>query len=283
MRSNGGDFEFLPVTIEGAGAILKAVLRVGVSAGIEIAPPTTGLLISASTGVEVGVFANIAEFATNITKSSEDDDSDCDLKVVESYQLALGAAAGASVAVAHHTWGPAPETQLPIWFTTLTDACASQGRVKPSPTPTSAVVRARADETLETTTISTAITHTGVSCLSSGLVNCPVSLQTTTSFSSMSTLITAVPSGFEATFPETRKSVVTPVSFGSNNQKLPATTGRPKSYVPPPPSKSAEAKSNSDDEEGDEKESNGVNKRLILGLAFGIGVPIFIIIIAIAL
>ena len=37
--SNGGRFEFLPVTIESAGVVFSAVLRIGVHSGFELATP----------------------------------------------------------------------------------------------------------------------------------------------------------------------------------------------------------------------------------------------------
>ncbi|OCL04413.1 hypothetical protein AOQ84DRAFT_416306 [Glonium stellatum] len=285
---NGGQFEFLPVTLESDSVILKAVLRVGVHAGLEIAspsfsfPPVLNFSVpTASAGVDVGIFANIAEFVTNVTVAEPGDS--CELRVVQSYQLALGAAAGASLAVGSHTWGPTPNTTVPIWYTTLADVCAMRGHSTATTATTVTTVTAGGEvqkRDLTTTTISTPVVYTGINCMSSGLVNCPASLQTTSQFTTIKTLITAVPSGSVASFPATtQNTVLNTVAFGSNVQKLAATSGSPISYVPPPPPVSSLSTSPTKPS-GINGEVRGVNKRIIIGVSVGVGVPVLAAIIA---
>ena len=231
--------------------------------------------LSASGGVEVGVYAHIAEFSTNVTASSAGDDDECKLRVVESYQLALGAKAGASVALGTRTWGPTPETEIPIFYTTMADACAISG--KASPTTTAAAISARDDDSdVTTTTISTEIVYKGVSCLSEGLINCPASLQTTNKVTSTRTLVTAVPSGVDAVFPSSiTNAVLKTVPFGAGVKSLIKSSGSPVSYVPPPPTSTG---SDGGDGDGDvdsiiNGKTGGVSNKLIIGLSVGLGVP----------
>ncbi|KAF7549659.1 hypothetical protein G7Z17_g6224 [Cylindrodendrum hubeiense] len=296
VEFNGGQFEFLPVAIESAGVVFKAVLRLGIQTGFEITSPEVSVagisVADASVGVEVGVYANVAEFITNVT-ASFDEDSDCALQVEESYQLALGAMAGASIAIDDYTWGPVPETQVPIYYTTLASACAIQGRttaVSSSVTSaTSGAVKPRDDEDEEdeddgmtTTTISSKAVYVGVACVSEGLVNCPVSLQTTTKFTTTKTFVTVIPTDSDASFPEsTQTTNVNTIPFGSGANKLLVTSGSPVSYVPPPPpttssaSSSASSASSTDGDDGsilDDIKSNGIPSRVIIGVSVGVGV-----------
>ncbi|KAF2105935.1 hypothetical protein BDV96DRAFT_655207 [Lophiotrema nucula] len=290
---NGGQFEFLPVTIETAGVVLSAVLRIGVHAGVAISTPDEGFLSEfevanitfpkLSGGIEVGVFANVAEFVTNVTVAPNDDK--CELQVVQGYQMALGAAAGATVAFNEHVWGPVAETSIPIFYTTLADICAIKG--KPTPTNTATpMVTARAlldrQETLETKTTSTEITLTGFAC-PSGKIICPVSEQVTTQVVTKKTLITAVPSDVDPTFPPSIMDTVTSLSsFGSNAVKMASTSGAPVSYVPPPPtSTSSTGDGNNDNNHigALDGKVHGVDKKLIVGVSVGLGVPILLAII----
>ncbi|KAK8075917.1 hypothetical protein PG994_003189 [Apiospora phragmitis] len=280
----GGKFEFLPVTVQSAGGVLKAVLRLGAHAGIKMATPKTGIPgLEASAGIEVGVFAHVAEFVTNITAAGattpkrnnhSGEDDDCVLRVKESYQLAIGAAAGATVAIAGEKWGPVPQTVVPIFYTTLADACATSHAADAQSTTTVAFVptiapRQQTDgggksESIKTTTttLTTKDVFTGVACQSTALVNCPASLQQTTVTTSTRTLVTAVPSGVEATFPPTTQdSVPTTVEFGSRAKKLYETAGSPTSFVPGPTS----AVDKVVDAVG------GVDKRVIIGVSVGVG------------
>ncbi|KAH7240712.1 uncharacterized protein BKA55DRAFT_648783 [Fusarium redolens] len=280
---NGGDFEFLPVTLESAGVVFKAVLRVGVKAGFEMASPEVSIagktIAHVGGGVEVGVFANIAEFITNVTLSTDEDD-DCSLRVEEVYQLAVGAAAGASIAIDDITWGPVPETEIPIFYTTLGHACASQRSSDASLSITTSAalgVRGKNDDEveMETTTISTKATFVVVACQSEGLVNCPMSLQTTSKYTTTRTHVTLVPTDSEADFPESVSHTVTSlIPFGNGANKLVAMSGIPSSYVPPTTTPSATENGKDDDSNGTSNErSGGVSKSAIIGVSVGLGVP----------
>ncbi|KAI0382369.1 hypothetical protein F5Y04DRAFT_45188 [Hypomontagnella monticulosa] len=272
---NGADFEFLPVTVESAGGILSAILRVGVKAGINLATPNTKFLETASAGVGVSVWADIAEFTTNVTAVPEGDDEDCVLRVEQTYQFGLGAAAGATLAIGPETWGPAPSTNIPIFYTTLADVCATQRPPQTTSAPT-ASISARAEGDLVTTTTVKELTFTGTGCLTTGLVNCPASLQTTTKVTSTTTLTATVTSGSEATFPDTTGTgVATPVPFGANVKTIEATTGTPASYVPPPPTSSGDTPGGAGpSSEHPIGEVNGVDTRVIVGVSVGLGVPV---------
>ena len=241
--------------------------------------------------MEVGVHANVAEFVTNVTASIGDAEEDCRLRVEETYQLALGARAGASVAWREYTWGPVPETKIPIFYTTLSNGCAIQKSSPvttsvPTVTATKAVeARAESDEELKTTTLTTTVVYTGVACLSQELVACPASLQTTSKFTTTRTHVTAVPSDADPTFPQSVLSTISSaVPFGSGVQKLPATSGSPVSYVPPPPTETANPKDNDDEDDSSlsdfvNDKTGGVPNRVILGVSIGLGVPALIAIV----
>lgn len=230
-------------------------------------------------GIEVGVFANVAEFITNVTLTPQEE---CKLNVVQSYQLALGAAAGATVAFDTHTWGPVAATSVPIFYTELGSLCAIQKTATSTPIPTitpSAQAEKRQD--METTTITTEITYTGVNCMSTGLANCPVSLQNTSQSIETKTLVTVVPSGSDVAFPASvQNAVPTTVAFGSNAQELPKISGSPTSYVPPNPTdKDGDGKPDSE-EKGLNGEVGGVSKKVIVGVSVGLGVPVILTLIA---
>lgn len=279
---NGANFEFLPVTVESAGGILKALLRVGVKAGFELETPkviipSTTFSTGASAGVGVSIWADIAELVTNITAVPEGDDEDCILRVEQTYQFGLGAAAGATLAIGPETWGPAPSTNIPIFYTTLADICAIQGRTTATTTASTAAITARADEDLETTTLTKEVTFTGTGCETTGLVNCPATMQTTTKVTSTLTHVTVIPAGSEATFPETAGTgVATPVPFGTNMKAIDATTGSPTSYTPPPPTSSVTSISGNSGPTPEHPlgEVHGVDTRVIIGVSVGVGVPV---------
>ncbi|KAJ2966186.1 hypothetical protein NUW58_g10723 [Xylaria curta] len=109
------------------------------------------------------------------------------------------------LAIGPETWGPDPSTKIPIFYTTLADECAesvtktASATVVTTPTPT---IAARADANMTTTTLRDKVTFTGLVCISTGLAECPASLQSTTKVTSTRTLVTTVPSGSKATFPD---------------------------------------------------------------------------------
>ncbi|PNP78493.1 hypothetical protein FNYG_08123 [Fusarium nygamai] len=292
LTINGGDFEFLPVTLESAGVVFKAVLRVGVKAGFEIASPEVSIagktVAHVGGGVEVGVFANIAELITNVTLST-DEDNGCSLRVEEVYQLAVGAAAGASIAIDDMTWGPVPETEIPVFFTTLGHACASHRSSDASSSVTTSPVlevRGKNDDEveMETTTISTKATFVVVACQSEGLVNCPMSLQTTSKYTTTRTHVTVIPTDSEAEFPESVSHTVTSlVPFGKGANKLVGMSGAPSSYVPPTTTTSAKDGKVDHSNSTSNERSSGVSKSVIIGVSVGLGVPFLLGAIAVIL
>ncbi|KAL2128585.1 hypothetical protein VTI74DRAFT_8998 [Chaetomium olivicolor] len=304
---NGGKFEFLPVTIVSGSVALKAVLRVGMHAGFEV---STGALSQAadllkpfhldddlnfSMGVEFGVFAHVAEFLTNITGGTQlaEQEKGCGIKIVEEYTLALGAMAGATLAFREHTWGPQPNTTIPIFYTTLADVCAVRVDAKTTPpaSPTTATTLARrqVDPNLTTTVISTTALLTAIGCASPNMVVCPASLQTTTIQTTTKTMTTAVSRGVTPTFPEsTALTVASTIPFGRKVNKLDATSGTPTSYVPPPPTTSTSSAADGKKTDGGiiddigeviNGSTGGVSNKLIIGLSVGLGVPVLALLI----
>ncbi|KAI1489946.1 hypothetical protein F5X96DRAFT_670208 [Biscogniauxia mediterranea] len=289
---NGASFEFLPVTVQSAGGVINAVLRLGLHAGVEVASPAIplpgiGLSTRASAGIEVGVFADLAEFGTNITVSPEggDDDADCALRLQQTYRLGLAAAAGASLAIGQQTWGPAPSTQIPIFYTTLADICAANATrtsistITTATATANATITARADDdstaaALSTTTLTQKTTFTGVACASPGLVNCPASLQSTTKITRTSTVVTAVPSGAVAFPAAVQSTVASVVPFGTAARSIAATSGSPVSYVPPPPSSATTTTATTATTDAPLGTVGGVDARLVIGLSVGLGVPV---------
>ncbi|KAK3290999.1 uncharacterized protein B0H64DRAFT_420741 [Chaetomium fimeti] len=259
------------------------------------------LLLDDPVGFKLALFGQnvsdvifVAEFLTNITGGAElAAQEGCALKIVQEYTLAVGAAAGATVAVGPHTWGLEPNTTIPLFYTTLADICAITADATPTPTAAVAARQEEDDPNLETHTLTTKVLYTGISCASPGLPACPQSLQSTTLRTSTQTHVTAVPSGVTPTFPaSTALSVASTIPFGKQVNKLAATSGAPVSYVPPPPPPTSSARPSGkgdDDGVGDvlddigevfQGETGGVSNKLIIGLSVGLGVPILAAIIA---
>jgi hypothetical protein len=238
-----------------------------------------------SAGVEVGVFAHVAEFLTNVTGGALlAAEEGCALKILQEYTLALGAAAGATIALGERTWGPQPSTTIPVFYTTLANICAVTATPKTTPASTTLAPRQAADSNLDTQTITTEALYTGIACANPAQFNCPQSQQTTTVLTSTLTLVTAVPSGVKATFPpSTALTVPTTIPFGKQVNAISATTGLPVSYVPPPPPPTSSATPSASgggggilDDVGEvfNGETGGVSNKLIIGLSVGLGVPI---------
>jgi hypothetical protein len=270
--------------VQSASTVFSAVLRVGIHTGFQlVTPPIPDIelfdieLPLVSGGIEVGVFANVAEFTTNVTFAEEEE---CKLQVVQSYQLALGAVAGATIEIGSNQWGPVAETSVPIFYTEIASLCAIQKTATTATPIVTATAAAEKRQELTTTTLETTITYTGVSCISTGLVNCPVALQNTTQSTETRTLITAIPSSSEIEFPASvLTSVTKAVAFGINAVQLPKSTGSPVSYIPPPP-QSTETDKPDDNGGSLSGEVGGVNKKLIVGVSVGVGVPVIIALIA---
>jgi len=292
------------VTVESAGVVFTAALRIGIYTGLTIGAPSAFSVIpgvnNMEGGIQLSVFANLAEFTTNV--SYVPNDPDCEIKAVQEFQVALGAAAGMSVAIDIVTWGPVAETKVPIWNTQLAEVCASKGTPRPTPTPGIATVTptstsaSKSDESsasatpsstseankkrqqMETTELKTTITHTAVGCASSVSAGCPVSLQQTAQSEEVKTTTVTYPSGSEVpTFPGSMQSTIPANSareFGSNVQSIDKTSGSPTSYTPPPtkePGKLDEALNG---------EVGGVSKKVIVGVSVGVGGALLIAAIA---
>ncbi|KAF1940360.1 hypothetical protein EJ02DRAFT_504179 [Clathrospora elynae] len=267
---NGGQFEFLPVTLTSASGVISAVLRVSAHCGIEVGQSETSDvkilshnigLPSLKSGIEVAVFANVAEFITNITYNK--DDKECELEVVQEYNLAVGAIAGASVVAVFldetKTWGPVAGTSTAIFTTTVAKVCAMEATASAPQASITPAPERRQD--LTKTTISTVITTSGISCKVSGLANCPNSEQVTVKTKYTTTLITSVPSGVEATFPATTSDTVqSTVPFGSRVSLIKVMSGSPTPYVAPP-----------NDHDG---EVGGASKKVAIGVSLGLVIPI---------
>jgi hypothetical protein len=241
LASNRGQFEFLPVTVGVDGAVFSAILRVSAHAGVRV--DTDGF----QAGLEVAVFADVAEIVTNITATP--DDADCKLPMAQEYSLALGTVAGAMVIVRDAMYGPVAETFTPIWYTTMTSLCASTSETLAvsSPTITSRTMRRRDD--LETTVLTTEFIQTGIGCPQSLGPNCPISLRTTTQYTQTQSLTTVIPSGVDATFPTRVHDTVTTETFGSNAQKISSSPGSPTSYVEPPLTSTSSSTSSTGDDQ----------------------------------
>lgn len=232
-------------------------------------------------GIEVAVYANVAEFKTNVTYAPNDDE--CELKIIQEYNFAVGAIAGASVAVEFlnetRTWGPVAEASTAIFTTTLAEVCGIQG----NPTAAHATITPAPErrQDLTETVISTEITRSGISCRIQGPANCPNSEQVTTSTIISSTITTSVPPGVEATWPvETFDAVKETVAFGAQAKSIRAVSGKPTPYVAPAVEEGG----------GDEHDEHGINSingaddvngttgglsnKVITGICVGLVLPI---------
>ncbi|KAE9364300.1 hypothetical protein N431DRAFT_563636 [Stipitochalara longipes BDJ] len=281
---NGGNFEFLPVTVQSSGNVLTALLRVGITAGLDISTPTDtigDISLGFSAGVVAAVFADVAQFVTNITAAPSNDDNKCDFQVLQEYTMLLGANAGATLALGDHTWGPSPNTQIPLFFTTLAAACAVTGTVSAATTGATITARNPAAKAASSTTTSTEVTYTNTAilCLSSGLLNCPASLQSTSHNTVTKTIVSVVPSGSKATFiTAASNTAVTTIPFGTNVKAISSTSGSPVSFVP---TSSPTAGTGGTGITGVlNGKTGGVSNKLVIGVSVGVGVPVLIAIIA---
>ena len=285
------------MTVTTDGAILKATLRVGVHAGLSFNTPSVEVLgkaVSIGAGIEASAFANIANFVTNVTlpQLSNGGNKLCELDVVEYYEFAVGAAAGATVHVADKSWGPTPETTTVIFFTTLVDACATKTTASTTSAAPTVTKKARqvaaSTPSLTTTTITTTDVFVGQVCSISGLINCPVSLQKTTTFPTVRTLVTAVPSGVTPSFPATTfNSVSSTQNFGDQVRNLISSTGAPTSFTPSntstgfiPQATKAIGDAGNDLRSFLDGSTNGVSNKVIFGVSVGLGIPVLIALIA---
>lgn len=298
LSSNGGRFEFLPVTVATAGAVLHAALRIGVKSGfslgagfgadVELFNQTGNLRIGA--GIQASAYANAAEFITNITAPEISDsisNRKCGLMLEQGYQMAIGAAAGASVELLDYVWGPVPKTEIPIFYTKFSTGCAAT-KIKtvttaPSPQPSVAARENTPDAGSVVVTTATEVTYTALACASIGMTNCPASLKSPSSTIISTTLTTTVKSGQKIVWAANaaRSTVNNPATFGSQAIRMTASSGNPISYTPPPPSPPTATPSNkADGGAGGKNHAGGVKKKLIVGLSVGLGVPFLAAVIA---
>lgn len=210
--------------------ILKAVLRVGINTGLNVGIGSDFSVTildepisipSASTGAAISVFADIAEFTTNLTVDS----SSCDILASEEYKFGIGAGAGATLAINDNTWGPTPSATTALFSSDLGGICATKSSTQVTTTTIGGAER-RQNSDLSTST-STIVTFTGVACETPGVVNCPISHQKT--YKTTSTLYTVLPSG--STFPSTTSDTVSTIAFGNNIKSMEKITGSPTPYV----------------------------------------------------
>ncbi|CEL01837.1 hypothetical protein ASPCAL01414 [Aspergillus calidoustus] len=284
----GGLLEFLPVTITGAGS-LRALLQITASIGFELATLDNIPGIDFSTGVSAEVFAYVADLHLSVDATT-DDEAECALEAVAAYTLAVGAAAGATVAVDTYNWGPAPTTTVPVWYTTLASVCAVEKSSTTitsaaSPNPSHGLLEERqrnnneTHEEMTTTTLTSSTKYTVVGCRLTGQAICPASLQTTTATERTMTAVVTVESGVTPSFPERTHSTLSgAIPFGANVRKLPAVSGPPVSYVPPRETGDAGVSGNSsgDGDMDDDDDGDGNDEKLIIGLSVGLGCPMLI-------
>ena len=276
LTSNGGSFEFLPVTVQSAGVVLTGILRIGLKAGLVVSTPdaideSLMDLFDATAGIESGVWLDIAQFKTSIIAAPATDTNKCELNVVEEYTMALGADAGARLEIGNYSWGTEIEAEVPIFYTTLTEACAIQKTSIAQVALVTPPVKARQD--LETTTSTTEITYTATKCNSTGLINCPASLRTTSRYTKTTVLTATVTSGVEPQFTSENTLVVNAIAFNTNAKKIEAISGSPVSYVP----KATGTKNLGHDDDLITGETSGVSNKIIIGVSVGVGAPVLLL------
>lgn len=255
---------------------MTATLRLSAKAGILlISPELPSITVfnhsvpSVGGGIVAQVYADVAELVANVSTAPQGDV--CDFRMLAGYTFNVAAGAGATLTMDTYTWGPAIFTSTPIYYTTLADICVTKASSTTTSTAastaTSGFLAKRAG--LTTTTLTTTQIYTGVNCESSGLINCPASLQMTLKSTSTLTLVTSVPSGSTAVFPaSTLNSVPSPVAFGPSAHNLAVISGSPTSYVPGSAPTASSIHNTLDGSTG------GVSNKVIIGVSVGIGVPV---------
>ncbi|CAK7231737.1 hypothetical protein SBRCBS47491_008033 [Sporothrix bragantina] len=333
---NGGQFEFLPVTVSTSALTLNAVLRVGVHAGIVLSSDALTFdgidLATYSAGAETVVFADVANLTLSVAVAGTNDSavvgqgegsffggsdvlgcaagSSADLVVEEIFGFDIGADAGASVQIGDlFSWGIGPTTMLPVFYTTVAQCAGSVSSAIPSTATATATAtgkttatatatgkstatateKARRAASSTTTVLTTSVVYSAVACRSPGLINCPASLQSTAVTTATSKTTLTVPSGSEATWPDSTTSASTTLTklaaFGGNAKSIDLTaSGTPSSYVPPPTSTSTTASSGTGSPTG--AAATGITiaghhltpkqEHIAIGVAVGVGVPLLV-------
>ncbi|KAK1249997.1 hypothetical protein MKX08_010000 [Trichoderma sp. CBMAI-0020] len=283
---DGGKFAFLPVTIQSAGVVLEAVLRLEARIGISLHDFSANKNRDIGAGVEARIYANIAEFVTNITlgeidsfkKRDDDNDSNnCRLSIAQAYTFGIGAGAGASLVALGNTWGPTPETEIPIFYTTLAQVCAVTSKTG---TSTISATTANAVAKRSVTSTVTTETQTATVCASPGLINCPASLQSLTKNVITRTLTSSVASGAPVVWSAGPTSTFQKVDFPADAVTMTSSSGTPKSYTPPPPppttTASPSSPSSSSSSSGEKSGKHRVSNAVIIGVSVGLGVPVLL-------
>ncbi|PTB81120.1 hypothetical protein M440DRAFT_1434991 [Trichoderma longibrachiatum ATCC 18648] len=303
---------FLPVKIRYGNVLLKAILRVGARIGIAFETFIDGISVDAvglkalkvGAGVEARVYANIAEFVTNITlaevdlpsKRDDDDrdddddskDNNCLLSMAQAFTFGIGAAAGATVELIGNTWGPTPETEIPLFYTTLAQVCAptstSSATTETTTTshPSSSTPKQKRAQAPSITRTITSETQVATICASVGLINCPASLQTVTRNVVTKTLTSTITSGVPvvwSTATAAAASALHTVAFKDDAVTMTSSSGKPKSYTPPPPPQTSTSSPSGSSSPGDDASAKGksgshrVSNAVIIGVSVGLGVP----------
>ncbi|KAM0251085.1 hypothetical protein ACHAQJ_008367 [Trichoderma viride] len=289
---DGGKFAFLPVTIQSGEVVLQAILRLEVRIGITVDDLASTLHLPSSVfdvgaGVEARIYANIAEFVTNITLGEVDSlkrrDDDCLLSIAQGYTFGVGAGAGASLVLFDNTWGPTPETEIPVFFTTLAQACVltSTTHAATISTTTAAASRSSAPGKRSVTSTVTSETQKATVCASSGLINCPASLQSLTTNVITKTLTSTITSGVAVVWSTSSASSFKTVDFPANAVIMTSSSGKPKSYTPPPPpppptTTASLAPTGSAASAEEKSTKHRVSNAVIIGVSVGLGVPVLL-------
>ncbi|CCC12685.1 unnamed protein product [Sordaria macrospora k-hell] len=261
-----------------------------------------------STGaVHPGSSSSLHDLA--VRKDEDEEEEECKLKVEAFYTFALAVAAGATIEALGNTWGPSPNSSIPVFHTQIGAFCATLTTPTATVTATTTAgleerrsprlnwlprmtspplldrLLGRREEELVTTTISSTATFFGQICKSPGLVNCPVSLQESTTMKSVMTLVTVVPDGVIPTFPATQMDSVSSIpEFGPNVHKMiSSVSGPPTSYNPSATDEGFLPKASEaiqDVKDFLDKDTNGVSNKVILGVSLGLGIPVLIGVIA---
>lgn len=310
LYSDGGKIAFLPVTLQYGQVILKAILRVEARIGIafETFLDTLGVdskflgPLKVGAGVEARIYANVAEFITNITLNEVDsltkrddgdsDDDNCQLSIAQGFTFGIGAAAGASVELLGNTWGPSPETEIPLFYTTLAAACITSKSSPPTIVTTTATTTAvsthtsapkkRADGPSVTSTVTTE-TQSATVCISAGLINCPASLQSVQRTVITKTLMSTITPGVSVAWTTGPASTFQTVDFQDDAVTMTSSSGKPKSYTPPPPpppppTNTSSPTGSATDEPliGEKSGKHRVSNAVIIGVSVGLGVPVLL-------
>lgn len=270
------------MTVETAGISISAVIRIGIHCGIEVvqddSPLKTLDLVKVRAGMELAVFVHLAEFVTNVMYAPND--KECKLKVIQEYNLALGAVAGASVAMDlpkrwPQTWGPVIETSIAVFTTELAQVCVHSAKTSVSQASIAGLKSKR--QNLATTTISTIVTTSGVICSLPGVKNCPASQQNTQMTTITQYLTTPVPPGVTPTFPATiSNGIQRHRDFGPSVKSIKAMSGSPSGYTAPSPSPSATDSTHFHGAGAPLAHScvKGAKKQVAIGVGIGLGIPL---------